>query len=112
MTKEKNIQTVNPATGEILETYNYLTDKELEEAIDNCHRAFKKWKLESIENRAKIINAIGKKLQEHQEELSRLMTSEMGKPLTQSHDEVYLCSGICEYSAKIAPKEFKNEEFF
>ena len=110
MTKEKNIQTVNPATGEILENYNYLTDKELNDAINKCHEAFLNWKNKSVKDRAKVINAIGKTLQEYKEELSKLMTLEMGKPLTQSHDEVDLCSGICEYSAKIAPKEFKNEE--
>ncbi|EAQ41937.1 NAD-dependent succinate-semialdehyde dehydrogenase [Polaribacter sp. MED152] len=110
MTKEKTITTTNPATGEQLETYNYITDSEMNTTIENCHKAFSEWKLESLKNRASVIAAIGKKLTEHKDELAKLMTKEMGKPLSQSNDEVDLCAGICKYTAENGPDSLKEEE--
>ncbi|KOY53192.1 NAD-dependent succinate-semialdehyde dehydrogenase [Polaribacter dokdonensis] len=109
MTKEKTIITTNPATGEKLETYNYITDSEMNIAIENCHEEFSSWKLVSLKDRADIIKSIGEKLKEYKDELAELMTKEMGKPLSQSKDEVDLCAGICEYTASNGPEELKED---
>lgn len=110
-TTDKNIiETTNPANGEHLSSYEYMTDDQVEEIIDNSHQAFLSWKTKSYEERGKIIKVIGKELQNYKKELSQLMTDEMGKLLTQSHQEVDLCSGICEYSADNASQFLKNEE--
>ncbi|WP_405605449.1 NAD-dependent succinate-semialdehyde dehydrogenase [Polaribacter sp. Asnod1-A03] len=109
MTKDKTITTINPATGEKIETYHYITDSELNSNIEKCQKAFLEWRHETLEKRAEVINAIGKKIVEYKDELSELMTKEMGKPLSQSYDEVELCAGICEYTAKTGPIELKDE---
>ena len=109
MTKEKTISTTNPATGEKLETYNYITDSEMKTNIENCHEAFSNWKLISLKDRADIIKSIGEKLKEYKNELAELMTKEMGKPLSQSNDEVDLCAGICDYTAANGPEELKED---
>ena len=109
-TKNNIIHTINPANGKTLSSYNLMTDEQVEKTIQQSHKAFQKWKLRSVEERAEIILAIGEELQNYKKELAELMTAEMGKLLKQSKSEVDLCSAICNYSAENAAKEFKNEE--
>ena len=104
------IETINPATGRSLEHYEYMTDEEVKEAISKCHKAFKTWRKVSTKDRAEVIKAIGKELINAREELSQLMTDEMGKTLVQSRQEVDLCAAICQYTAEIGPNELKTEE--
>ncbi|UPS91042.1 NAD-dependent succinate-semialdehyde dehydrogenase [Bizionia sp. M204] len=108
-TETKTFKTINPATGKTLETYNYMSDSEVELIIEKSHKAFTAWRSKSIEARGKIIQAIGKELINQKSELAQLMTNEMGKLIKQSHQEVKLCAGICDYSASIAADNLKNE---
>ncbi|WP_179334866.1 NAD-dependent succinate-semialdehyde dehydrogenase [Winogradskyella costae] len=108
--KEDTFTTTNPATGKELASYTYMTDDQVESTVKKSHEAFQKWKMKSFEERGKIIKAIGKELQNHKTELAALMTDEMGKLLKQSHQEVDLCSGICDYSADNAAEFLKSEE--
>ncbi|WP_107038926.1 NAD-dependent succinate-semialdehyde dehydrogenase [Brumimicrobium mesophilum] len=108
-TKER-ISTINPTSGKELNHYEYMSDSEVESKIKKCNDAFSDWKHVSLEKRAEIIKSIGKELQKNKKELSQLMTDEMGKLLSQSKQEVELCSGICEYTAKIGPEQLKSEK--
>ncbi len=110
MSEEKKLTTINPANGKTIKTYDQMTDKEMNQAIEACHEAFLKWKTKPAEERAKIIQNIGKKLAEHKDELVKTMTSEMGKLLSQGEQEVDLCSGICDYTANNGPESLKDEE--
>jgi len=102
--------TINPATGEELQRYDYMSDTEMRSAIEACHQAFRKWRMVEPEERAKIIRAVGKKLQDYKQELGDLMTREMGKVRAQGDQEVDLCTAICEYTADNGPAELKPEE--
>ena len=104
------ITTINPATGEDLKNYEYMTNEEVNQIIKDSHKAFEDWKLKSPEERAKVIKAIGEELQNQKKELAALMTREMGKLLKQSESEIDLCSGICEYTAKSGPEQLKPIE--
>ncbi len=108
--ENNKITTINPATGEELKDYSLFSNSELDKAIEDCHEAFKKWKLKTPEERGEYIKAIGKQLGEHKEELSKLMTQEMGKLLRQGNQEVELCVGICNYTAESGVKELQDEE--
>lgn len=109
-TKQNTFKTINPATGKTLSSYEYMTNDQVEENIQLTHKAFLDWKAKSVEERGKVISAIGKELQNYKSELSALMTDEMGKLLKQSHQEVDICSAICDYSAKQAPEVLKSEK--
>jgi succinate-semialdehyde dehydrogenase/glutarate-semialdehyde dehydrogenase len=104
------IETINPTTERSLEYYEYMTDTEVDKVITNCHAAFKNWRHESLEHRAKMIGKIGEALSNNKEKLAQLMTDEMGKTLKQSKQEVDLCAAICTYTAENGPKELKTEE--
>ncbi|MDC6388471.1 NAD-dependent succinate-semialdehyde dehydrogenase [Maribacter sp. PR1] len=109
-TTSNNIETTDPATGDTLSLYPLFTDDQVEETIQKSHEAFKKWKFKSVEERGKVISAIGEEFQNYKTELAELMTAEMGKLLKQSKQEVDLCSAICSFSAQNAPDALKSEE--
>ncbi|WP_201538452.1 NAD-dependent succinate-semialdehyde dehydrogenase [Psychrobacter immobilis] len=94
-----DITTVNPATGENIKEYNYMTNDEVNKIVDASHNAFLEWRTVSHEERGRIISSIGDKLMEYKEELSKLMTEERGKLYDQSLQEVDLCKAICDYTA-------------
>lgn len=94
-----DITTINPATGEQIKEYNYISSAEVDQAIDASHQAFLKWRQTSADERAKVIQSIGDTLMTYKEELAKLMTEERGKLYSQSLEEVDLCKGICDFTA-------------
>ena len=54
-----DVTTINPATGDQLETYTHLTKDEAFAKVDACHDAFSEWKLRSLEDRAEVIKGLG-----------------------------------------------------
>ncbi|WP_047546116.1 NAD-dependent succinate-semialdehyde dehydrogenase [Psychroserpens sp. Hel_I_66] len=109
-TKTNTFETINPLNGKTLETYEYMSDKEVDSIIEKSHEAFLEWRFKSFEERGKIIKSIGQELKNYKSELSEIMTNEMGKLLKQSHQEVELCAAICNYCAENASEILKNEE--
>ena len=107
---DNQITTINPLTEEVIETYPFMSDKEAEDVVKASHEAFLDWRLKSLDERAKVIAAIGKKLREKKEEFAQLMTREVGKLIGDSRDEVDLCAAICDYTAKEGPVALADEE--
>lgn len=104
------ITTVNPATGENIESFEMISAKDAAAKVEACHKAFSEWKLKSLEDRAAVIGGVGKALRDNKEELAQLMTREVGKLIGDSRDEIELCAGICDYTAATGPKELADEK--
>ncbi len=105
----KDVETYNPATGELHKTYTPHTQAEAEAIIEKTHQAFLSWKNTSLDDRADIINRIGEQLSQNKAKLSRMMANQMGKPLAMGEQEVDLCAQICQYTAKQGLQELKSE---
>jgi len=110
MSKDSKMTTINPATGKEIQSYDTMTNDEMNMAIESCHEAFLEWKMKPAEERAKIIVNIGKELDKNKDKLAKLMTEEMGKLEKQGHQEIELCSAICDYTAENGPKSLQDEE--
>lgn len=104
------ITTVNPATGEDLTSYEQIGRDEASDRVEACHAAFEKWKLQSLDERAKVIKGIGQALRDNKEELAQLMTDEVGKLIKDSRDEVELCAAICDYTAANGQTELADQQ--
>lgn len=105
----KGVHTINPATGETLDRYTYLSKEEAEQAVENAHEAFLSWSQHSCEQRAEVLQQVANLMDERKEDLAKLMTLEMGKPIGQGRQEVELCAAICRYSAEESVKELQEE---
>ena len=104
------IQTRNPATGEVLETYEVMSEQEVFAKIDSAHEAFLDWRSKSHEERAPYLRKIAGVLRDNSERFSELMTREMGKLLRDGKTEVELCARLFEYAADKGPEELADQE--
>ena len=103
------IETINPADGSQLTTYEMMSDDQMKAAINACHEAFLEWRERPLKERAELIGKIGEALSDAKAELSELMVKEMGKLYSQAEEEIDLCVGICQYTAENGPKELEGE---
>ncbi|MGM0544526.1 MAG: NAD-dependent succinate-semialdehyde dehydrogenase [Pseudomonadota bacterium] len=104
-----SITTVNPTTGETLNTYALMNESQAIQVVEASHQAFLDWRLKPLEHRAKVVKAIGEALKAHKEELADFMVKEMGKLPSQAYQEVDLCVGICDYTAARGPESLADE---
>ena len=104
------IATVNPATGESIRTFAELTDEELDARLERAARAFREWRRRPVAERAAVVRRLGELLDAEQEALGRLMTLEMGKPITAARQEAAKCALACRYYAEHAERILAPEQ--
>ena len=101
---------VNPFNGELLKSFDQLTDKQLEEKLAAAENCYKTWKHTSYAERAKIIGKAAELLRERADEFARTMTLEMGKRVEEARGEVKFSADILAYYAKNAERFLAPEK--
>ena len=96
-------QAVNPATGEVIDTFETATDVEMGAAIELAYSAHSVWKSAGIEGRAATVQRIGNLFAERAGDLAAIATAEMGKSLPEARDEAAFCGSIFGYYAAEGP---------
>ena len=104
------IQSINPATEEVLKSFQEFTPAQTEEAIAQAHGAFPAWRRRSFAERSRLMHAAADHLRRHKEDYARLVTLEMGKPLVQGEAEIEKCAWNCDYYADNAQGFLADEE--
>lgn len=92
--------TINPTTGEQLESYDEMTDEEVQEIVERSHEVFLSWRETGFAERAGLLRRLAELLREDQETLATLMSREMGKPIRQARAEIEKCATGCDYYAE------------
>lgn len=93
-------QTINPATGMIIETYHDILDADLEHAIATAQACYENdWRHRSVAGRGRILSSAAAKLRENREQYAHLLTLEMGKLIGTAQAEVSLAASILDYYA-------------
>jgi malonate-semialdehyde dehydrogenase (acetylating)/methylmalonate-semialdehyde dehydrogenase len=78
----------NPATGEVIARTPLSTSQDLDDAVQAAKRAFPAWRDTPAVTRVQVLFRFKAKLEEHFEELARLVTTEHGKTLPESRGSV------------------------
>ena len=107
------IETINPATGETLKTFSSHTKEQVGEKLNKAVDAYARHRLSSFESRARCMRSAGDILVKRKEELGRLMTVEMGKPVKAAIAEAEKCASACYYYADnaermLAPRDVRT----
>lgn len=98
--KQSEYQSINPTTGEILETFSETTDANVSTILNTAHRCFTNdWRWRTVAERASIIAKAASLMRERAESLAQCMTLEMGKLSSQARYEVNLSADILSYYA-------------
>ncbi len=96
----------NPATGDIVGTVPRLGQSETRRAIDAAARAFPAWRKTTAKARATVMRRWFDLMMANQEDLARLMTTEQGKPLTESRGEVAYAASFLEWFGEEAKRVY------
>jgi succinate-semialdehyde dehydrogenase/glutarate-semialdehyde dehydrogenase len=103
------IASTNPATGELLRTFDALSDAHVDEKIRKAAEAFTLYRHTSFAERALRMNKAAEILESEKETLARLMTLEMGKTFRSAADEAAKCAWACRYYAENAERFLAEE---
>jgi succinate-semialdehyde dehydrogenase/glutarate-semialdehyde dehydrogenase len=104
------IATINPATGELLKSFEPLSAAGIEEKLRLSAETFSSYRRSSNALRARLLLRVADLLEAEKELLSRLITTEMGKPIQAARREIEKSVRACRYYAAAAER-FLKEEF-
>ena len=94
----------NPATAETIGVVPKLGRAETRTAIDAAARAFPAWRRKTAKERAAVMRRWFDLMMANQDDLARLMTTEQGKPLTESRGEVAYAASFLEWFGEEAKR--------
>ncbi|PYP22736.1 MAG: succinate-semialdehyde dehydrogenase, partial [Gemmatimonadetes bacterium] len=103
------VASINPTTGETLETFAETTPAALERVLDQALAAYQSWSRCSYAQRAQAMREAGRLLRERKTQHARTMALEMGKPLMQGEAEAEKCAWVCDYYAEHAERFLADE---
>jgi succinate-semialdehyde dehydrogenase / glutarate-semialdehyde dehydrogenase len=86
------IQTINPATGEVVKTFDALTPEEIEARLARAARTFRSYRLTKFSDRAGWMQAAAGILESERADVARIMTTEMGKTYKSAEAEALKCA--------------------
>lgn len=111
------IETVNPATGKVIASYDVESNEDVSKKVRLGRQAYAKWKKVDVGERAEAMRRLGRVMRKNREDYARTVTEEMGKPVRQSLAEIEKCAWVCDYYAEhaevflrdqIVPTEFRK----
>src|SRR5712692_5869049 len=103
------ITSVNPATGEILASFEPHTADQVDEALGQAQDAFLAWRGRSFAERAVPMHRLAAILRERADRYAKLMSLEMGKPVTEARAEIEKCAGGCDFYAEHAARYLADQ---
>jgi succinate-semialdehyde dehydrogenase/glutarate-semialdehyde dehydrogenase len=103
------IATVNPATGQVVKTFEALSDAQLEVKLQKAADTFASYRHVPFAERANLMMKAAAILDSDKEIFGRMMTTEMGKTLRSAIDEAVKCAWVCRYYAENAEKFLADE---
>jgi len=99
----------NPATEEIITTIQEDNETSLSLKFERLKKSNKQWSAVPIQKRAEILEKFVSLLKENIEELASILTSEMGKPLQQSRNEINGAGAKASWLAQHATQYLSDE---
>jgi succinate-semialdehyde dehydrogenase/glutarate-semialdehyde dehydrogenase len=103
-------RTVNPATGEVLREFPTADDAETEALLTRAHAAYLGWRAVPVAERVRLFARFADLIEKNTDELARLVTLEMGKPLGQSVREAGVVPAMYRYFAERGAAMLADEE--
>ncbi|MDG4758877.1 NADP-dependent succinic semialdehyde dehydrogenase [Micromonospora sp. WMMD710] len=104
-----HIATTNPATGQVLKTYEAMSSEQLDAAIGRTDLAYQQLRATTVDQRARWMNAAADLLDAERDEIARIMTTEMGKTYVAAQAEVTKCATAARFYADKAPEFLADE---
>ncbi len=104
-----SFSTVNPASGEAIESFTTFTPEQTEAVLSRSERAFRSFRKLSVHRRADLLLSLAAALRRNKETLARTITREMGKVIGEAEGEVEKCARQADWYAENGPRMFADE---
>jgi succinate-semialdehyde dehydrogenase/glutarate-semialdehyde dehydrogenase len=106
--RTRTYRTTNPATGETIKGYEFVTPEEAETKLAKADAAQQEWEKTPIEERVRLFRRFADLFDEKAEDFAHQVTLEMGKPIAQSRGETSMVSAMFRYYADNGPEILKE----
>jgi len=103
------IASINPATAETLQTFEPLSQQQLDDKIKLAREIFHSYRRTSFADRAQMMLRAAEILEAEKKDFGRVMTLEMGKPINSAVQEAEKCAWVCRYYAENAERHLAGE---
>ena len=104
-----SIRSINPATGETLNSFDELSAQQIEESLTRAANAFRDSRRTSLADRSSMMLRVAEILGNEKTDFARLMTTEMGKPINAAVQEAEKCAWVCRYYAESAEEHLADQ---
>jgi len=102
------IASINPTTGQTLKTFEPLTKAQIEEKLQRASDTFRVYRETLFAERAAMMTRAAEILDAEKQDLARIMTTEMGKPIKGAIGEAEKCAWVCRYYAETAQQHLAD----
>ncbi len=103
------LQSVNPATGDPIKTYDEPDENQISAMLEKSVDAFSEWRNTSFSERSRKMAKAAQVLRDRNDDWAKIMTREMGKPITEARSEAEKCAWVCDYYAENAEAFLSKE---
>jgi succinate-semialdehyde dehydrogenase/glutarate-semialdehyde dehydrogenase len=103
------IQSINPATGAVIANYEPHSPKDVDAALAVAVEAQGRWRKVPVGERVKLLTSVARELRAGKDRFARLITEEMGKPITEAAAEIEKCAVTCDFYVAAAPRFLADE---
>ena len=103
------IESVDPATGERVRSFEPLSREAVEDKLARAAVATRTWRHRSIGERAQVLARAGEILSSEKAAFGRLMTTEVGKLIGAAEAEAEKCASGCRFYAEHAEQFLRTE---
>ena len=102
------LKSVNPYDPSRIVNYPQVSEMNLAILLGRSNTAFRSYRNTSFEQRGQWMNQVGTILRDRSAEFAEIITTEMGKPVTEAEAEVKKCAWVCEFYAEHAEAFLAN----
>ena len=104
-----SFQTVNPATEEQMESFDFFSPQQTEKVLQRADLDFTSFRKLAVEERAGLIGRLAAVLRANKASLAAVITREMGKPIVEAEGEVEKCAVEADWYAEHGPAMLADE---
>src|SRR5438477_5558098 len=104
-----SVQSINPTTEDVLDTYDEFSDAQIDAAVQAAYDTARRWRETSFGERSARLQSVARALRGQKERLATLATQEMGKPIVEAEAEVEKCAWNCDFYAEHAASFLADE---
>src|SRR5262245_35983725 len=109
VTSSRGFATVNPSTGEEIETFSFYSDSQIEKTLALAEKSFETYRRLSVYKRAQFLSQLAEALRKNKAKLAKVITTEMGKVSLEAEAEIEKCAHEADWYAEHGPKIMADE---